>query len=512
MRLLPSFLSAALTAGLAWAAPDAAVLKPAPLRLTPRADGALVWEAEWANRLSGSWECLPMKEAGGDAVLWAREGTGRRSAPNTLPRLKGIAVPGESPLECGVALYLLQVPRDGLYHLWMRVRPEDGCGDSCAVRFDLGPTDRYPGHAIGRYPFAIPGDFGQWVWIHDAGRADRLTAGPHLLRVEAREDGFAIDQMALLPEGARPPGRTAPLEPSYLPVAARLPAWVALRHEPPHTESDDIPLVHCALALESRLLCPEAAPAATGWLWLRSNAAARLALDVRIESDAPRLTPGEWIQATLTPDAPLLRLPVRVSYPIASLRRGHRLKVSAVSSAPAARSDVAAVLLRPLDWRALGPFAPAADAEVAAALRATNWLDITPPPLAPRPERWRRVLAPDHYWPTGTIDLARLFGEKREFLSAWFVTRIDVRKTGIYTLIAGADDALDLWRDETLLLSASARVPLTDTLRRYTVPLEAGPHQLLARVGQQSGAWLFHLEFRENDDSPTANVIGLPLP
>lgn len=502
-------------AGLLWVHPapaqDASAFSAQPLRLAPRADGGLVWEAEWANRLTGSWDCLPMSDAGGDAVLWAREGTGRRSAFPAMPHVKGPAVPGSSPLDPGTALYVLQVPRDGEYQLWMRVRAEDGCGDSCLVRFDLEESVRFPGHASGRYPFAIPGDFGRWVWIRDAGRRDALKAGPHLLRVDVREDGFAIDQMALLPEGATAPERTGVLNPTCAPSAGRRPSWVAETLVKPLPTSDDVPLIDCALAMESRVLSPASAPGVTGWLWLRSNASSRVTLDVGIASDAQRLTPGEWIQVSLTPDAPVLRLPLRAGYAPTSPLCGHSVKVSVLRAQPSARSGAGAVVFRPLDWRAVGPVSHARDAAVTAAMKATNWIDVTQPPVRGGEERWRRVTAPEHYWCTGAIDLTKLFGAST-YSSAWFVTRIDVKKAGSYTLIAGADDALDLWCDEALLLSTSAHLPLTDTLRNYAVKLEAGSHQLLARVGQNAGAWLFHLEFREVDGSPTAGIVGLPMP
>lgn len=503
---------ALLLAVLPVAAQDAASLSSRPFRLTARADGGLVWEAEWANRLTGSWDCLPMKGAGGDAVLWAREGTGRRSTVPVLPRTKGPAVPVDSPIDAGTAIYILQIPREGEYRLWMRVRPEDGCGDSCLVRFDLGEAERFPGHAHGRYPFAIPGDFNRWVWICDAGRRDRLTAGPHLLRVDVREDGFAIDQMALLPEGAATPDGTTPLGPTCIPSAARRPSWVAEMLMRPGSPGDDVPLIDCALAMESRVLASASAPAANGWLWLRSNSDERLTLDIRLESDTQLLTPGEWSQAVLTPDAPVLRVPVRVAYAATSPLAGHRLKASVTLAKPAAKTGASTVLFRPLDWRAVGPVTPARDSAVATAMKATNWLDVTQPPVRGGGERWRRVTAPEHYWCTGTIDLTRLFDGECAYGSAWFVTRIDVRRTGTYTLIAGADDAMDLWCDEALLLSTAAHLPLTDTLRRYTVKLEAGSHQLLARIGQQTGAWLFHLEFRDADDGPATGIAGMPLP
>jgi len=69
---------------------------------------ALVWEAEWPNRVEGSWAIpdLPGALAGG--VLWSREGSGR-------PTRREGEGEGESPLRIGLAVYRFDIPRSGEY-------------------------------------------------------------------------------------------------------------------------------------------------------------------------------------------------------------------------------------------------------------------------------------------------------------------------------------------------------------------------------------------------------------
>ena len=47
--------------------------------MAPESD-ILVWEAEWANYMDGSFECLAGEDTGNGAAVWAIEGTGRHAS------------------------------------------------------------------------------------------------------------------------------------------------------------------------------------------------------------------------------------------------------------------------------------------------------------------------------------------------------------------------------------------------------------------------------------------------
>ena len=59
-------------------------------------DRSVIWEAEWANVIRGTFECLPAQDAGGGMAVWAMEGTGRNNGSTALDpyrhRIRGLGV------------------------------------------------------------------------------------------------------------------------------------------------------------------------------------------------------------------------------------------------------------------------------------------------------------------------------------------------------------------------------------------------------------------------------------
>ena len=72
----------------------------------PAPDGTLLWEAELANRVTGSFECLGAEGAAGGAALWVRDGTGRnnpdRYYPPSRAHLEDLAARIDSILDADV--------------------------------------------------------------------------------------------------------------------------------------------------------------------------------------------------------------------------------------------------------------------------------------------------------------------------------------------------------------------------------------------------------------------------
>jgi hypothetical protein len=93
---------------------------------------------------------------------------------------------------------------------------------------------------------------------------------------------------------------------------------------------------------------------------------------------------------------------------------------------------------------------------------------------------------------------------------AYLATRLHAAQPGTYALLAGGDDALQLWVDGQLVHRDEADGPFFDHLRLLPVTLTAGPHTVLARLTQQTGYWQLHLEPRAADGAPTPHLTGLP--
>ena len=93
----------------------------------------LVWEAEWVNRLTGTYELLPDNKCSGNAALWTREGTGRHNGDSCTE------LPKNPAIEMGLAEYGFYVACPGDYSLFMRIRALDACSNSCwFIRKPLG--------------------------------------------------------------------------------------------------------------------------------------------------------------------------------------------------------------------------------------------------------------------------------------------------------------------------------------------------------------------------------------
>ena len=90
------------------------------------------------------------------------------------------------PLDNGYAAYTVNVPTGGHYLLWVRANWYDTCGNSFFVR-----VDQTPAVAVGQ-----DATCGKWHWVK--GKSYQLTAGPHVIYFQNREDGTKYDEFALV--------------------------------------------------------------------------------------------------------------------------------------------------------------------------------------------------------------------------------------------------------------------------------------------------------------------------
>ncbi len=90
------------------------------------------------------------------------------------------------PLDNGYAAYTVNVPTAGRYLLWVRANWYDTCGNSFFVRVDQNPAV-----AVGQ-----DATCGKWHWVK--GKSYQLSAGPHYVYFQNREDGTKFDEFALV--------------------------------------------------------------------------------------------------------------------------------------------------------------------------------------------------------------------------------------------------------------------------------------------------------------------------
>jgi hypothetical protein len=473
------------------------------LKLTPDPNGILVWEAEWANRLLGSWACLPMEGSSQGAALWSRDGSGRSIERPFRPW------PG-CLYDLGVADYLIDVPRAGAYRLLMRAWASDACGDTCWVTLDHGWARNFPPDVRKEDLQEETPIYGRWTWLGKMGVPFHLAAGPHRLRMEVREDGLAVDQIALAPEGAAIAEDAPALRASVLPGQGRWPADARLSAAARTTrDAEFFTPFDAAVAAETHMLFPDQAPAATLWLWLRLNVPEPHQLRLSLAAPGAAVLPQAQAAVRLDAASPLARLPLRVVYPASARRCGYEVRCTVdCPDFPGLRVEHRLKLIRPLDWRVLGPLDEAQQRAAAAALRSARAVDLARPVSAAMElPGWTR-LDPSHYDFFGTILLDRALGQ-RESSAAFLAAPIHVERKGDYQALAGGDDTLHVRLSGARLLAQDICRPLSDALETYPLQLEAGDHWLVARVQQRIGHWEMQLEFQDQDGRPSQEVWGL---
>lgn len=482
--------------------------EPDAIRLANRDDGVIVWEGEWANRMTGTFEILPGEDTGRDAALWVREGTGRNNGGRFV-------VPHHPYVDLGVADWFVDIPSTARYKLYMRIWALDQCGNSCWVGFDTENDLHYfPGGREGTYganhyhwPEAM---YRRWLWIEDEGTVYTLAAGLHRLHVEVREDGFAIDQIALVPENAAEP--VGVLQATTVPGSGGLPDDMPLSESGMSARATPVTTpVDAFLAVQHHLLAPDDAPFAEGFLSLRLNTQHEVPVTVRLESDSATFSPRNAFSCSLTQDRPVAQLPFRAKFSGNAPRRPYDLRAVVTSERYPELTITRTVRVeRPLDWWALGPLTSREDRAVGIALKKASRLDVTRSPLPDKPMlAWTRARVPEHFDAFGALDLNEMFG-KQENCTAYIATRIHVGKSGAYRVAAAGDDTLRLRLNGALLVDDNRHAPLTDSIRSYPVTLPDGDHLLVGRVTQNGRWWQAFVQFHGTDDKPTADVTGLP--
>ena len=93
----------------------------------------------------------------------------------------------------GQAAYTVSIPESGRYTVWLRVRWEDGCGNSISLRYGADAQERVVGQD------AV---FGVWHWISVGLHDEPKAPCERVLTLGEREDGVAVDQILLVRDTA----------------------------------------------------------------------------------------------------------------------------------------------------------------------------------------------------------------------------------------------------------------------------------------------------------------------
>ncbi len=451
----------------------------------------ICFEAELANRIEPVMEIWEDAEASGGRAVVIRQGaSGGQARPDAN----------------GKAVFRVPVPKAGRYRAWLRARWLDECSNSVelvppgGVRFTITDTV-----------------FNRWHWVRSA--SFRLQEGHHTLELRNREDGIAVDQIILTPKNMRAPsGPVAPtlvpslageddadideLEASVTAFCPNMPAKVSRRYDVRHQvmasgELPDFMPATCALPGQTPGL----------HVWLRNNLDRDIDGEVALQSCegltvAPALRQPFRVRANGLTKVPFLAV-VSEGLPVAE----HRLSFAIRSGGVVRRERV--LLVRPLEWRIIGPFDNPSGAGLTRPHPPEHGIDLDATyPGKTGNVRWRFHPLPQTYSAFAFVDLQRLFGQT-DWAAAYALSEIELDRDGEVMLTVMGDDMVRVWIDGREAATAGAALPATLNRRMQRVRLSKGRHRVLAKSCQGRNYWEFSVSFRP---APGQSVVVRGLP
>ncbi|MBI2193414.1 MAG: hypothetical protein HYU36_15675 [Planctomycetes bacterium] len=139
----------------------------------------IVIEAE-SGKISPPFEVVDEAGAGGGKVVYLRDKANGKDKK-----------PGQEFFE-GSIEYKFSVEKEAAYILWLRKLWLNGCGNSIWVTMDK-PVTVDDALCLGE-----DGTYEKLTWVELKNAKFLLKKGPHVLRVQNREDGIKLDQFALI--------------------------------------------------------------------------------------------------------------------------------------------------------------------------------------------------------------------------------------------------------------------------------------------------------------------------
>jgi len=507
--LIPVLFSAVASRALFGGQPETQLTPPKAV--LAQADDRTVWEAEWPNRMTGTFELLPSSHCSGQGALWVRDGTGRQNiSPDPAEQNNPF-------VDLGVVDYYFEVPREGRYQVHMRLMATDKCGNSCWIAIDdLSPkaTTYFPGGKRGLlgainhnvWPESF---FNRWIWATDETTHYSLTKGAHHMRIRVREDGFAIDQIAILPMRSKKPRKV--LSPTQIPGSGGLPTGVSYSTTLCSTSKSLSPTPFDVFftLMDSNVA---GTPLSTeGFAWVRLNSHESTPVSLSIASGEGTVRPGSSFACELTPATPLLKIPLTFELPPDADRRSYPVTITGTSPRwPDLTITRSEPITHTLDWMVSAPMTYYRASSLLQAVlksqpRSPNGLS---PGAAFNSIRWTQAEARRHFNEFGAVDLTSLHGET-SFKVAIAATWVSVKEDWRGAIYGAGDDTLLLYAGSDVILRDHLTRPLTDTLKLWPVSLSKGDHLLLAVIYQRQRGWEFQVDFRDAAaGEPSDAVIG----
>ena len=464
--------------------PDPTDTRPAPLAGNP---DRIVWEAEHGISLRDQFERAPASDeldrekdplfrglAGFSGDGWVRNLQG---AGGNHPLFGGPT--GE--LNIGRVSYPIHVPKAGRYRLWARMWFMDKCGDSFWYWIDHGR--RYEVNQ--GYPDPNPRQWRNWVWFADYRRSLRLTAGTHMVHVEAREDGVRFDQFCMVREGANPPAR---YQGPY--AANQVPARLAADGIDVSISRDGIAVGEGGLIRGSVFV-------------VRRGNGPRVGV-LEIDPADGELASPERIPVLFDGEQRLVRKDFKLTFP-ANSPCSERLIAARLSPKPAGESAQRQIIVtKPWPWQLAGPFSYK-HRHAKPDFNVTGWKKA---PLA-------------MHDPYGLMDFQQVFGRTASGV-VLLRTRIKCDQDGEYVWYLNSDDESKVWMDGELVIQNNYNLPASQLLIRRRVRVSKGVHLIEAAIWQEGfdqlphiytdtqNYWQFRLRVRKNPVTP-APIQGIPF-
>ncbi|HOK04138.1 MAG TPA: hypothetical protein PLN24_02670 [Victivallales bacterium] len=162
-------------------------------RLVENGDKFYIWlEAEDADFIEPSFEVDYDEGCSGGKFLSHPEDTGSAWAKNKEDDM-------DVPCGVGRADYTIEIPSDGDWFFWGRVKWETGCSDCFDVFIDDQKPERrsdvFVGHKFNDEMFGKDNTLDTWHWI--SSQVFKLKEGQHVLSLRNHDDGSHIDRILL---------------------------------------------------------------------------------------------------------------------------------------------------------------------------------------------------------------------------------------------------------------------------------------------------------------------------
>lgn len=484
--------AAATTAGgvlLAPAEPANAAAPPA---------GALVFEAENYSETTYGWEVHPDPACGGGAYLHTKEGMG--NGPGQIGgKIRNFYDIREGDEYSRVRIRF-HLDKPGTYTISCRLWTTGShCSNNIILGLDLDDPTPVPGSAYSGWGLGNQTPF-RWLWTQAGGGPVPISAGDHYLHLYPHEDGIKFDQFMLSPE---PVTGDAVYRANLRPNAGTAFAM------------DAGPPVHLTFDLKSMLITAETPPVcslAVRRLRSASGAAvARLALRAA-GADGKDLPLGtQRVDLGTLPE--LCFLPVDfAALKLAALPRREYLLTAELVQGEKTLAACRVPLMHPYAWE-LSPMLPYIAQAEAGPLDAA-----AAPPASLGPNPWKPIA--DSSWDLfGVMDFGLHTSNNSlhapEKVAIYAQTRIHVPAPGTYLFKIQSDDQLILWIDGREAGRNNGEGPVTRSVVRLPLRLEAGEHRLRIRVNQRQftsygdGRWQASLRIRTLADELSC-VTGLP--